>query len=92
MKGTFGGSLVTLVNLYLPNSNQITYLELILAKLGDFAEGEVIVGGDMIFTLDPTLDASRCTSPVSYAAMKRLKRNFHTFHLVDVWQILNPDQ
>lgn len=45
VKGTLGGSHVTLVNLYLPNANQITYLEPILAKLGDFAEGTVILGG-----------------------------------------------
>lgn len=71
VKGTLDGSQVDL--LYLPNSNQITYLEPVLAKLGDFAEGMVILGGDMNFTPDPTLDASRCTSQVSYAAIKSLK-------------------
>lgn len=88
VKGTLGGSLITLVNLYLPNSNQIAYLEPILNKLGEFAEGAVFMGGDMNFTPDPSLDGSQ----VSFAAIKRLKRNFHAFHLVDVWQILNPDQ
>lgn len=36
VKGTFGGSLVTLVIVYLPNSNQVAFLEPILTKLSDF--------------------------------------------------------
>lgn len=46
----------------------------------------------MNFTLDPALDTSRCTSQVSYATIKCLKKNFQAFHLVDVWRILHPDQ
>lgn len=74
VKGTLGGSMVTLVNLYLPNTNQITFLDPILTKLGEFAEGAVILGGDMNFIMDPTLDSSRKTSQISYAVMKRLKK------------------
>lgn len=90
MKGTLGSSLVTIVNLYLTNLNQIAYLEPVLSKLSKFAEGAVIVGGDMNFTLDPTLDASRKASQILYATLKRLKKSFYAFHLVDVWQILHP--
>lgn len=45
VKGTLGATLVTLVNLYLPNSNQIAFLERIMTILGDFAKGEVLLGG-----------------------------------------------
>lgn len=92
VKGTLGGSMVTLVNLYLPNTNQITFLEPVLTKLGEFAEGAVILGGDMNFIMDPTLDSSKTTSQLSYTALKRLKKSFYAFHLVDVWRILHPNQ
>lgn len=91
MKGTLGGSLIILVNLYLPNFNQITFLNPIMTKLPDFAEGAVILGRDMNFVMDPTLDSTRNTSQNSYATLKRFKRNFHAFHLVDVWRILHPN-
>lgn len=91
VKGTRGGPLVMLVNLYLPNTNQITFLDPILTKLGEFAEGAVILGGDMNFTMDPVLDSSKKTSQLSYAALKRLKKSFYAFHLVDVWRILHPN-
>lgn len=83
VKGTISCTLVTLKNLYFPNSNQISFLELVLAKLGEFAEGAAIVWGDMNLTLDRVLDASRDASHVSYAALKRVK-NFQAFHLVDI--------
>lgn len=89
MKGTLGRSLVTLVNLYLPNSNQIAFLEPIMTKLDDFAEGMVIMGRDMNFVMDPTLDSSRCTSQISYVALRRLKKNFHALHLIDMWHSLH---
>lgn len=88
MIGTLGNSLV---NLYLPNSGQNDFLELTLTKLSDFAEGAVILGDDMTYTMDPTLHASRSTSQISYAALKRLK-NFYAFHLVVVWRVLHLNQ
>lgn len=69
IKGMVGDSMVTLANLYLPNSNQITFLDTVLAKLS-----MVIVGGDMNFTMDPARDASSNASHMSYAALKHLKK------------------
>lgn len=91
IKGTAGCCMVTLVNLYLPDSNQVTFLELVLAKRSEFAEGTVILGGEFNFTMDSVLDASISTTHLSYAALKRLKKSFHAFHLVDVWCILHPN-
>lgn len=84
VKGTICCSMVTLVNLYLPNSNQITFLEQFFAKLGKLAEGMLIVRGDMNFIMDPILDASTHASHFSYTVLKHLKKNFHAFQLVDI--------
>lgn len=92
MKRAVGCTLVTLVNLYLPNANHSVFLELALAKLGEFTEGAVIVGGNMNLTLDPVLDASRNASHISYEVLKQVKKNFHAFHLVDIWRIVHPNQ
>lgn len=56
MKGTLGSSLVTLVNLYLPNTGQIGFFESTVTELQDFAEGAVILGDDLNITMDPSID------------------------------------
>lgn len=46
LKDMIGGVKVTLTNLYAPNVNQEVFLSSALTRLADFAEGQLIVGGD----------------------------------------------
>lgn len=64
LKGTISQLLYTLVNLYLPNTNHISFLEFTLEKLGNFANCSVILGGDFNLTLDLLIDASCTFSPL----------------------------
>lgn len=44
--------------LYLPNVNQLTYLEKILEEINKFSESLMIVEVDFNLTLEPELDAT----------------------------------
>ncbi|XP_075208235.1 uncharacterized protein LOC142313134 [Anomaloglossus baeobatrachus] len=58
--------------------------------LSEFAEGEVLVGGDFNFTLNPAVDVSTGRSVIPQRRLATLKRELHNTHLVDVWRIMHP--
>lgn len=59
-------------------------------KIADFAEGDLILGGDWNLILNPESDSSKGTSHISYAKIKKVKRLLFENRLMDVWRILNP--
>lgn len=92
LKGNIGQLLYMLVNLYLPNTNHVSILEFTLEKLGNFAEGSVILGGDFNLALDLLIDTSCTSSHLSYTAPKCTIKNLHVLHLADVWRIFHLDR
>lgn len=52
-------------------------------------EGTVILGGDFNLILDPVLDSSRANTHISYTALKRTKKCFHQYQLIDIWQLIH---
>uniref|UniRef100_A0A8C5WHL5 Reverse transcriptase domain-containing protein n=1 Tax=Leptobrachium leishanense TaxID=445787 RepID=A0A8C5WHL5_9ANUR len=90
IKGHIGSRLVTLANLYLPNTHQCTALRKILNKLAKFAEGLLFCGGD--FNISPDSPKEAAAPPGASQPSKR--RRFHqllqTFQLVDCWRAMHP--
>lgn len=70
LKGDLAGHWVTLASIYLPNHAQLSHLDEILNTLQGFMEGGVILGGDLNVALDPLLDASQCSSHLSYSYLE----------------------
>lgn len=87
-KGTIGTH--TLVNLYSPSSPQITFLSGALEQLDKFAEGILLIGGDLNTVLNPVVDASSATSYLSFVKLNRLKKILFRHQLIDVWHFLHP--
>ncbi|CAH2275783.1 Hypothetical predicted protein [Pelobates cultripes] len=64
LKGHIGDAQITLVNLYLPNKGQKSFLASALRKLEAFSAGTVIIGGDLNAPLDPKMDTSKGGSTI----------------------------
>lgn len=91
VKGSIYRQVVTRVNIYTPNIGQVGFIEGCLDKLTDFAEGQLILGGDLNVALDPLLDISTGSSPLSYVALHRIMKALKAVHLVDAWRIVHSD-
>lgn len=75
LKGYLDGIKVTLATVYAPNLNQDSFLNIVLPKLAEFAEGKLILGGgDFNIPLDPRIDTSVGTSSVPGSVKKRILR------------------
>lgn len=84
------GKKYTLINLYLPNQNQIKVgLQLISQLLGK-AEGIVIVGGDFNFVMDSAIDTTTPTTAQGSKDKKKFKELLTKCQLVDIWRLMHP--
>lgn len=91
IKGTYGSRTVMLVNVYFPNSSQVTFCRRVMRELQGFAEGTLIMGGDFNVPLNPIVDSSTGKSCITYRALKIIKQCLNTLQLVDAWRFLHPD-
>lgn len=66
LKGRFDVQLVTLVYVYIPNTSQLTFLELCLSVLPNFAAGKMILHRDFNVALDLLMNSFRGSSNFSY--------------------------
>ena len=82
----------TLANIYAPNLHPIQYLSKILGKLNIFAEGHIILMGDLNFVLNPTEDSTSRGRVTKIEQLQRNKLKLHERQLVDVWRIFHPNE
>lgn len=59
VKGTISQQKVTLMNVYLPNEDQVTSLKAYLQLVHQHREGILVIGGDLIMVWDTILDTSK---------------------------------
>lgn len=80
----------TLVNLFLPNSNQVNVLETLLDKMIPHVKGVLILTGDFNIVLDPLLDTYKGTSHLSHQILRKAKEMLHNLRLVGSWKSVHP--
>lgn len=66
------GKLVTFATIYVPNEGQTKYIEKTIGELMEFAEGPLILGGDLNLTLNPDIDTSRSRSAIGVSRLRGL--------------------
>lgn len=87
IKGLLVNKQMTLATSYTPNENQASFLDEALEKLLDFAEGQLILGGDFNIRLIPSTDTSTWISSIPPSQLKRTAKLFHKAQLIDVWRL-----
>ncbi|OCT92144.1 hypothetical protein XELAEV_18015198mg [Xenopus laevis] len=60
--------------------------------LNEFAEGILLVGGDLNVALNPILDCSSQKSTIKYKTIEKINTCFNQLNLVDIWRTHNPKQ
>lgn len=58
----------------------------------NFAEGQLILGGDFNTPLNPTVDTSSGASSLRACLHKRITRALHEARLIDVWRLLHAGE
>lgn len=79
---TLDNTRYTIVNVYTPNTGQITFLSKLMKKLDKFRQGNFIVCGDFNIASDTDLDTSTRTSRPSSHMNTFIRNN----NLYDVWR------
>ena len=74
VKGFIGSTICTLANIYCPNHNQPAFFIQTLTKLSRFAEGMVVLAGDINMPLDPTIDTSLGRSNIPFKRLTQVKK------------------
>ncbi|KAM9296668.1 coiled-coil domain-containing protein 40 [Gastrophryne carolinensis] len=76
IKGLMGRRKYTFASFYTPNQGQLKFLNQALDKLEQFAEGEVILGGDFNLAMEPVLGFSTGKSSLSQLGIRALRKNY----------------
>lgn len=92
LKGMIGGIRVTLANFYVPSSHQDLFTCRNFEKLLEFAECQLILGGDFNVPLIPSEDTFSGFSSVSPGSCKHIAQSLHRAQLVNVWCLLHSDK
>ena len=92
---TFEGQKLILVNVYAPTKDQremqINFLEFIQERLQEYADKNLIIGGDFNICLNPILDKKGGTIEHGSKAAEKLLSVMEEFNLVDIWRLINHD-
>ncbi|CAH2222327.1 Hypothetical predicted protein, partial [Pelobates cultripes] len=89
-KGTILDQTYTFANLYSPNTKQHLFLRTALNTLMKFAEGTLIVGGDLNLPLHAEQDSTAKHGPTPDNRNARTLRTIHYHQLADCWRALHP--
>ena len=92
LKIKFENVIYTLANIYAPNVHPTQYLGKILGKLNNFAEGYIILMGDLNFVFNPIEDSTFRGKATKNEHLQRIKHKLHERQLVDVWRIFHPKE
>lgn len=91
LKGKFGGTPVTLANVYFPNTAHLTFCKHVIEELKGFSSGCLILGGDFNLPLNPLTDTSTGKTYMTYKKLKKLKTTLNSLQLIDTWRFLHPE-
>lgn len=91
LKGSCHGNIITLANVYFPNSGQIIFCQKMVAALTNFLAGKVILGGDFNVPLNPSEDTSTGKTYLTYKILKKIKSLINSLSLIDSWRFLHPE-
>uniref|UniRef100_A0A8C5QPK6 exodeoxyribonuclease III n=1 Tax=Leptobrachium leishanense TaxID=445787 RepID=A0A8C5QPK6_9ANUR len=92
VRGTIAEKQYTFASLYLPNVDQHRCLRKILRQLSSFAEGTLVVAGDLNVPLDPRLDTSAGRSSVPQCVLQHIRRSLDELQLVDIWRAFHAGE
>lgn len=82
--------LITLVNVYFPNSAHISFRHKVIEELRGFSMGCILLGSDFNVPSDPLQAASNGKSSVTFRVLKRLKSLLSSLTLLYTWRMIHP--
>ena len=83
-------AVLTLVNIYAPNSDDPSFFDLILTQLDQFECQSIVWGGDFNCVLNVNVD-KKGGRPVTHTrAVKVINNIIEQFSLTDIWRLKNP--
>lgn len=89
-KGHWGGTPITLANVYFPNAAQVTFCQQLVDELKGFTLGCLVLGGDFNLALNPLQDSSDGKSSMPYKKLCKIKKLLTSLTLIDTWRLTNP--
>lgn len=92
IKEYIGNTRCTLANVYCPNHNQPIFFTQTLTKLSQFAEGLIVLAGDINMPLEPTIDTSQGRSNIPFKRLAQVKKRLLDLQLMDAWRLLHPKE
>lgn len=81
------GKIFTIINLYLPNYEQIKSGMKALSSAMEKAEGTIILGGDFNFILDAKMDTTSTHTHRNKNQLKEFKNLLGNYQLLDIWRV-----
>uniref|UniRef100_A0A3B4X523 Uncharacterized protein n=1 Tax=Seriola lalandi dorsalis TaxID=1841481 RepID=A0A3B4X523_SERLL len=78
-----------LVNIYAPNTGQVTFLTSLCPLLSRFSDLLMVIGRDLNLVLEPEVDRSNHPLPSDRSLSSAFNEFSSTLGLVDVWRMLN---
>ena len=80
-----------ILNIYGPNTEDLTHFNTLEAYLKDNTDKTLIIGGDFNTVLDIELDKKNGRTDTHKSCRKYLNELTQTFNLVDIWRIKHPN-
>lgn len=84
--------MMTFANIYCSNVHQDCYLKPDLADLQMFAQGIVVLVGDLNCSLDSVTDNYAKCPAIQRRVLNRISKLLHDFQLLDVWRTQHPQE
>lgn len=81
------GKIFTIINLYLPNYEQIKSGMEALSNAMEKAEGVIILGGDFNFILDTKMDTTSNHTHRNKSQLREFKNVLGNYQMIDIWRI-----
>lgn len=82
---------VILANIYTPNWDNVEFFRELLSLLHELNNHQLILGGDFICVLQPTLDRSRPTSRMMDNSAQYMNSFLQAYWIVDPWTLKDPN-
>lgn len=92
VSGKLYNSLVALVNVYAPNTDDENFFKQLFSSLPDLNVYSLFLGGDFNCWLDPALDSSSTKSNVLSKSASVIHAFLSEYGMCDVWRTLNPHE
>uniref|UniRef100_H2ZW42 exodeoxyribonuclease III n=1 Tax=Latimeria chalumnae TaxID=7897 RepID=H2ZW42_LATCH len=87
---TWDTSVITLINIYAPTSDDPDFFASITALLAKFHSSPIVMGGDFNKVLDPSLDKTGPKRHIPVRSLSAIAEIILDFQLLDIWRALHP--